>query len=248
MSFTAVNRATVPSMGYRMNYGGGATVHGEGVISTFGGAERAHQTHQFVRRHHPYDEGGHLGITHMRPCKADGGNLSEKELEQFEVVHNGRGYGVNSNGVLRYCDTAAFMPTIKANLEHESYLAKMSTFLLAGDQVCEQIFGGDFLTKCGTTDDAKMTVNGTEIPAALAKENCTPSLLRLYDPSMKEFLRGSAKLRALINAFPVIPLGDLPNWDMSVDGAGEKDYVDQHPAAVDAVQQEMGIKPAPKAS
>ena len=83
------------------------------------------------------------------------------------------------------------------------------------------IFGTEILTACRpVTGDQK--VNGIIIPAGLAKEDCTPSILRLYDPSMSEFLRGSAKLRAILNTFPVIPLGNLPSWDMSFADAGEK--------------------------
>ena len=85
---------------------------------------------------------------------------------------------------------------------------------------------------------SEQTVNGVKIPAGLAKEDCTPSILRLWDPSMSEFLRGSAKLRAILNTFPIIPLGELPSWDMSFADAGEK--------SDPAVNDNTGVKLTPQ--
>ena len=104
----------------------------------------------------------------------------------------------------------------------ENYLSRLTAYILGGDKVCEDIFGADFLSFCKPVD-GEHTVNGLQIPKALAVEDCTPLVLRLYDPSMGEFLRGSAKFRAIVSRIPVIPLGDLPSWDMSYSGAGEKD-------------------------
>jgi len=95
----------------------------------------------------------------------------------------------------------------------------------------QDIFGEDILKyyrPYGVTGqrDEDQDCNGLRIPAGLAKEDCTPSILRLFDPSMKEFLRGSAKLRAILSTYPVVPLGELPNWDMSFRDAGELGVLD----------------------
>jgi len=39
---------------------------------------------------------------------------------------------------------------------------------------------------------------------------------------MKEWLVGSAKFRAVISTYPVVPIGELPAWNMGTEGAGEK--------------------------
>ena len=48
---------------------------------------------------------------------------------------------------------------------------------------------------------------------------------------MGEFLRGSAKFRAIVSTIPVIPLGNLPDWNMGFAGAGEKDDPEVNPDA-----------------
>jgi len=110
-------------------------------------------------------------------------------------------------------------------------LSELSTYLIGGDRLCQDIFGEDILDHCkpygktGQRDEDQMC-NGLRTPAGLAKEDCTPSILRLYDASMKEFLRGSAKLRAILSTYPVVPLGEIPDWDMSFRDAGEKGVLD----------------------
>ena len=80
-------------------------------------------------------------------------------------------------------------------------------------------------------------MNGLKLPKGLASADATPSVLRLYDPSMKEWLVGSAKLRAILSTFPVVPIGELPSWNMSLDGAGERtDLQQQVPVAKEAAQ------------
>ena len=39
---------------------------------------------------------------------------------------------------------------------------------------------------------------------------------------MSEWARGAAKLRAIIDTFPIIPLGDLPSWDMGFEDGTER--------------------------
>ena len=88
----------------------------------------------------------------------------------------------------------------------------------------ESIFGKGILEHC-QKNTGDQNVNGVKIPAGLAEVDCTPSLLKLYDPSMKEFLIGSAKFRAILDTYPVVPLGELPSWSVGFDRAGEKDRI-----------------------
>ena len=113
----------------------------------------------------------------------------------------------------------------------ENYLSKLSTWIMGGNEVFAQIFPG-ILEYCKPMD-GKVPVRGHIIPESLAKEDCTPSLLRLYDPSMEVFLRGLAKLRAIIETYPTVFLGELPSWDMSYKDAGEKNDVVENPDIAD---------------
>ena len=168
----------------------------------------------------------------MRPCSEDGRPLTAAQAKVFRIQHNGRSFPVGKDGTLRYLDCKAFEATIKDGLEQENYLSKLTAYILGGDELCTKVFGPDFIGHCAAkTDGTKQECNGIFIPPALAKEDCTPSVLRLYDPSMGEFLRGSAKFRAIVSTIPVIPLGDLPSWDMGIAGAGEKNDPEVNPDA-----------------
>jgi len=196
---------------------------------------RRFQSDRVAERFTPYPKTGSYGVTFMRPTDEKGITLN-KGYKDYEYIHNGRGYKLNSDGVLRCFSPEAFNPTIKANLEKEHYLSELSTYLIGGDRLVQDIFGEDILKHCrpyGVTGQVNQDqdCNGLRIPAGLAKEDCTPSILRLFDPSMKEFLRGSAKLRAILSTYPVVPLGDLPNWDMSFRDAGEKGVLNSTRAA-----------------
>ena len=155
---------------------------------------------------------------------------TKEQAKEFRIQHNGRNFPLGKNGTIRYLDTAAFQPIIKDGLEMEHYLSRLTAYILGGDDVFKQIFGDDIIGHCKAAQ-GDQTVNGLTIPAALAKEDCTPSVLRLYDPSMGEFLRGSAKLKAILSTYPVIPLGELPSWDMGYSDAGEKDDAEVNEAA-----------------
>jgi len=136
---------------------------------------------------------------------------------------NGRGYKLNKDGVLRFFTPEAFNETIKCNLEHENYLSRLSVYLLGGDSLMTNVFGDDLLEHCKPRPKGEdQMCNGLRTPAGLAEQDCTPSILRLFDPSMKEYLKGSAKLRAILSTYPVVPLGDLPDWNMGFKDAGEK--------------------------
>ena len=164
-------------------------------------------------------------VAHMKPCGADGKPLTAEQQKSFRIQHNGRSFPLGKDGTLRYLDTAAFEGTIRDGLEMEHYLSRLTAYILGGDKVCSEIFGPEFLGFCKATD-GEQTVNGLKLPKSLAVEDCTPSVLRLYDPSMGEFLRGSAKFRAIVSTLPVIPLGELPAWDMGISGAGAKNDPD----------------------
>ena len=138
------------------------------------------------------------------------------------------------------------MPALKDRLEMENYLSKLSTWIMGGDAIFSQIFPG-ILQYCAPKQES-MDVRGHTIPAALAKEDCSPSLLRLYDPSMEVFLRGLAKLRAIIETYPTVFLGELPSWDMSYQGAGDKNDIMENPDAGNGlvIGQPVPAKPNPK--
>jgi len=75
-------------------------------------------------------------------------------------------------------------------LEKEYYLSELSTYLIGGDRLVQDIFGEDILKHCrpyGVTaqEGQYQMCNGLRIPAGLAKEDCTPLILRLFDPSIK---------------------------------------------------------------
>ena len=69
------------------------------------------------------------------------------------------------------------------------------------------------------------------VPACLAGEDCSPSLLRLFDPTSNDFLKGLAKLRAILSTYPIVMLGELPSWSMGFQNGGEKDDVTVNKAA-----------------
>ena len=111
----------------------------------------------------------------------------------------------------------------------ENYLSKLSVWIMGGNEIFSQIFPG-ILQYCAPVQK-NMEVRGHIIPESLAKEDCSPSLLRLYDPSMEVFLRGLAKLRAIIETYPTVFLGELPSWNMGYQGAGEKNDIMENPDA-----------------
>jgi len=209
------------STGHRNNFTGRAGA--DGFLGTMGGKQATWESDGFARQHTPYPGSGSFGVTHMRPCNSKGNNLTKEEEKNYRITYGGRKYPLGANGEISFCDTAAFLPAVKDRLEMENYLSKLSTWIMGGNDVFEQIFPG-ILQYC-TPSDGKTPVRGHNIPVSLAKEDCTPSLLRLYDPSMEVFLRGLAKLRAIIETYPTVFLGDLPSWDMSYKDAGVKNDI-----------------------
>jgi len=208
-------------MGFKQgNFAAGT--HDGGFRGTLEHGAREFESQAVSRRFTPYKNTGDYGVTYMRPTNEQGIPLAKDAQEGYEYIHNNRSYKLNQNGCLKFFEPQAFTPTIKANLEHENYLSKLSVYLLGGDKIMQNIFGADILGHCKPVPDADQICNGLLIPKGLAKEDCTPSVLRLYDPSMKEWIRGSAKLRAIISTYPVIALSDLPDWNMSFTDAGEK--------------------------
>ena len=225
--------------GHRANWSGPAQVTGTGAIGMFGPAERKWESEKNERLHTPYEGAGSYGVAHMRPCGEDGKPLTADQAKLFRIQHNGRSFPVGKDGTLRYLDCKAFEGAIKDGLEQENYLSKLTAYILGGDELCKKVFGPDFLKHCAADTSGKaQDCNGLLIPPALAKEDCTPSVLRLYDPSQGEFLRGSAKFRAIVSTIPVIPLGDLPSWNMGIEGAGEKNDSEINPDAVPPVVPE----------
>jgi len=235
--------------GHRANYSGPSQVKGTGPITMFGEQERAWKSAENARLHTPYPGAGSYGVGYMKPCGKDGAALTTEEAKGFRMQFNGRNYPLNQKGVLAFCDNEAWNPIIKDELEMENYLSKLSVYILGGNEVFAGIFGEDIIGHCKTKGDEDYDCNGLTIPGAIAKVNCEPSYLRLFDPSQTAFVEGMAKLRAILRTYPVAMLGALPSWDMGLEGAGEKNDAKENPdagskgpaapaAAVEAPQQQ----------
>ena len=158
----------------------------------------------------------------MAPTDANGNMLSEADRANFEMQFGGRMHHLNSKGQLRFVDTSAFEGAMKDALEKERRLSQLSTYILGGSTLVANVFGMDVLEKLKPHKGSPLNCNGVIIPEGLAEADATPDVLRLYDPSMKEWLVGSAKFRAVISTYPVVPIGELPAWNMGTEGAGEK--------------------------
>ena len=128
------------------------------------------------------------------------------------------------------------MPAVKERLETEHYLSQLTTWILGGSKVFEQIFPGilKFCEASKTGED--MPCNGHMIPASLAESDCTPNIVRLFDSASEVFLKSLAKLRALLETYPPVFIGELPSWDMSYAGAGDKNDISDNPAVQAGVQ------------
>ena len=132
------------------------------------GAQADWESQAFARQHTPYPGAGSYGITHMRPCGADGKPLSEEQRNGYRLNYGGRKYPLGAHGEVTFCDSAAFMPAVKERLETEHYLHQLSTWILGGNRIFEQIFPG-ILAYCLPDKTGKdMPINGHMIPASLA--------------------------------------------------------------------------------
>ena len=214
-------------MSSRNNYHGRAGQ--TGFLGTFGHKQAEWESAAFARQHQPHPGTGEFGITYFRPCNSEGKVLDPKEGKDYKITYNGRTYGLDQDGKISFCDTSAFLPAIEDQLEKEHYLSKLSTFILAGNELFEQIFP-NVLEYCAPHKSA-YEVRGTMIPHCLADEDCSPSLLRLFDPTSNDFLKGLAKLRAILSTYSTVMLGELPSWSMGFGGAGEKNDVQVNKAA-----------------
>ena len=73
-------------------------------------------------------------------------------------------------------------------------------------------------------------------------------MIRLFDPSSEIFLQGLAKLRAIIETCPIVFMGELPSWDMSYAGVGDKNDVSDNPAVQTGVHFAADAPAAPVAA
>ena len=204
-------------MSTRANYSGRAREDGPG--SMFLGDQRQYEKDAAARGHSAL--GGGFGVGFMAPTNSKGEMLNEADRANFEMQFGGRMHHLNSKGQLRFVDTSAFEGAMKDALEKETRLSRLSTYILGGSTLVANVFGTDVLEKLKPHEGA-MNCNGVIIPKGLAEVDATPDVLRLYDPSMKEWLIGSAKFRAVISTYPIVPIGDLPAWNMGTEGGGEK--------------------------
>ena len=206
-------------MSSRANYSGRANREGAG--SMFTGDQRIYEREAASRGHTAL--GGGFGVGFMAPVDQNGAPLGKEQKAVFEMQFGGRMHHLNSKGQLRFVDTGAFQGALEDALEKERRLSQLSTYILGGNNLVANVFGPEVIAHLKPwKEDRDMPCNGITIPKGLAAADAEPDVLRLYDPSMKEWLVGSAKFRAVISTYPIVPIGELPSWNMGTEGAGEK--------------------------
>ena len=130
---------------------------------------------------------------------------------QAKITHEGRDYVPNpTTGTLWYVQTSTYLPAIRIFQEHQQRLNSLASFCADSDAVAENVFGTGFLDACKPFLGGDKNLKGHIITATLAKEDCTPSLTFQLPGETKEFVLKFAKLKQVVDAFGIVPLGKYP--------------------------------------
>jgi len=108
-------------MTFKMNYAGASNT---GFKGTMEHGARRFQSDRVSERFTPYPNTGSYGVTFMRPTDSSGVPLAKRNKD-YEYIHNGRGYKLNSDGVIRLLSPEAFNPTkviSKKNIIYPNFL------------------------------------------------------------------------------------------------------------------------------
>ena len=84
--FTKKHDGYVGSTGHKNNFTGRAGA--DGWIGSMAGAQADWESQAFARQHTPYPGSGSFGITHMRPCNANGKPLTEEQSKQYRLSYD----------------------------------------------------------------------------------------------------------------------------------------------------------------
>ena len=237
--------ATRYQQGFKNNYHGGRAVRGEQAFSLFGGGARDFQEQRWMdTQNAPGSKTPGVGF--MAVTDENGNVLTGADAKRAKVTHDGRDYVPDpTTGTLRYVQTSTYLPAIRNFQEHQQRLNAIASFCAGGDQVAESVFGAGFLEEC-MVHDGPQDVKGHVITPSLAKVDCTPSLLFQLPGETKEFALGFAKLKQVVDAFGIIPLGPLPSFDEPAQGGAAHDVnligdqeKERRPAKDKGVVQEM---------
>jgi len=213
--------------GFLNTYQGGKSVHGEQAFSMFGGGSRAYQDKRWMDNQVAYP-GGTPGIGFMAMTDEAGKVIVGQAAKRAKITHEGRDYTPNpKTGTLRYVQTATYLPAIRKYQEHQQRLNQLASFCAGGDTVSNAVFGEGFLEACKSSGSkaTQQSPNGHVITGELANEDCTPSLTFQLPGDSKEFALKFAKLKQVVDAFGIIPLGELPSYDEPATGGDAGDVV-----------------------
>ena len=207
----------VPQQGFKNNYHGGRSVNGEQAFSMFGGRARDFQEQRWLDTQVPY-AGDVPGVGFMAITDKAGNVLKGNAAKKAKITHEGRDYVPDpETGTLRYVQTSTYLPAIRNFQEHQQRLDSLARSA-GGDEVAGSVFGEGFLAACKPVIGGDQNIDRHIITATLAKEDCTPSLSFQLPGETKEFAPNFAKLKQVVDAFGIVPLGALPSFDEPAQG------------------------------